>query len=224
MQLTEEQMENFESAAFEAWQKVPQQGYVRWTSSSDVTLSEDGILSAGFDERRFYLIDESTGKEYACCAVELERDTDYVKYSIPILLERQVAEATENSIGDWDYYSAYIHVKVDAEHPDGVITGVYQEIDADSTLFPDKDTIELLEGDSILPFIFARDIVFNEDGSVAPFEEWESTSHTPRYFVLEGSLGVTMKEVAEGAEYCGLFVIRDTQGNSYTTNPVYIQY
>ncbi len=222
VQLTEEQVENFSQGYFEAWQKVPQSGYVRWTSSSDVHLSEDGILSGSFDERRFYLLD-GMGREYACCAQELERTEDYVKYTIPIIVERPV-EASEDEFGDWDYYNAYIHVRVDEENPTGIITGIYQSIDAESTLFPDKDTMELFEGDSIMPFIFARDIEFNEDGSVVPYEEWESASHTSRYFVLEGELGITMKEVAEGAEYCGFFTIKDTQGNYYYTNPVYIQY
>lgn len=224
VQLTEEQVENFSRASFEAWQEVPQRGFVRWTSSTDVHLSEDGVLSASFDERRFYLVD-GLGREYACCAMELERGDDYVKYCIPILVERQVAEvSSEDPIGDWDYYSAYIHVKVDEENPTGVITGIYQSADADSTIFPDKDTMELLEGDSIMTVIHAREIEFNEDGSVKPFEEWANLNHTEKYFTLEGDLNITMKEVAEGAEYCGFFTIKDTQGNYYYTNPVYIQY
>lgn len=223
VQLSEEQTENFGHAKYSVWeQDAGEDGtYICWTDSSELNLSEDGILSADFDGRHFFLSDAS-GELHVCCAMELERNEEYAKYAIPIIIERQTEEV--NGIPHFDYQNAYIHVKVDEEHPDGTIIGIYKSMDTDSTLFPDKEVIELQEGDSIMPFIFARDIVFNEDGSVAPFEEWEVSSGTIEYFLLEGDLTVTMQDTEPGTEYCFLFEIHDTQGNFYMTNPIYIEY
>lgn len=152
----------------------------------------------------------------------MERNEEYTKYAIPIILEYKI-EKEDGSEG-WDYSSAFIHVKVDEEHPNGVIIGIYESMEADSTVFPDKEVIELKDGDSIMPFLYARDIVFNEDGSVAPFEEWEISSGTAEYFLLEGKLAVTMQDTEPGTEFCFLFELFDTQGNYYMTNPIYIEY
>lgn len=223
VQLSEEQKANFGHAKYSVWeQDAGGDGtYICWTDSSELNLSEDGILSADFDGRHFFLSDAS-GELHVCCATEIERNEEYAKYAIPIIIERQTEEV--NGIPHFDYQNAYIHVKVDEEHPDGTIIGIYKSMDTDSTLFPDKEVIELQEGDSIMPFIFARDIVFNEDGSVAPFEEWEVSSGTIEYFLLEGDLTVTMQDTEPGTEYCFLFEIHDTQGNFYMTNPIYIEY
>lgn len=59
---------------------------------------------------------------------------------------------------------------------------------------------------------------------MAPFEEWESTSGTGEGFTLSGELQIVSMEPEETNEYCCLFDVKDTQGNSYYTNPVYIEY
>lgn len=223
VQLSEEQTSNFGHAKYSVWEQNGEddETYICWTDSSDVNLSADGILSADFDGKQFFLSDAS-GELHVCCATELERNEEYAKYSIPIIIERQTEEV--DGIPHFDYQNAYIHVKVDEEHPNGVIIGVYESMDTDSSLFPDKQMVELQEGDSIMPFIFARDIVFNADGSVAPFEEWKVSSGTIEYFLLEGELTVTMQDTEPGTEYCFLFEVHDTQGNFYMTNPIYIEY
>jgi len=127
--------------------------YICWMDSSDVNLSDDGTLSADFDGKQFFLGDAS-GELHVCCATELERNEEYAKYAIPIIIERQTEET--DGIPHFDYQNAYIHVKVDEEHPDGIIIGVYESMDTDSSLFPDKQVIELQEGDSIMPFNFCQ--------------------------------------------------------------------
>lgn len=223
VQLSEEQTANFGHARYSVWEQYEEDPeiYICWTDSSDLNLSEDGVLSADFDGRYFFLSDAS-GELHYCCATELERNDTYAKYSIPIYIERR----TDGGDGraHYTHQVGYIHVKVDEEHPDGTIMGIYESMDTDSTLFPNKQVVELQEGDSIMPFIFARDIVFLEDGSVAPFEDWEVASGTLENFHLEGELTVTMQDTQPGTEYCFLFEIHDTQGNFYITNPIYIEY
>lgn len=80
------------------------------------------------------------------------------------------------------------------------------------------------EGDVIYEFLLARDIVFAENGTVTPFEEWESAPGYGGGFALEGELQVVVEEPEEPGEYLCLFDLRDTQGNSCYTNPIYVEY
>lgn len=212
IQLAEDQLANYSHGSYSLWQEDSEGTYICWINSRDVSLSEDGKLSSGFDGRQYFLGDTS-GNSLQCCALEIDRTDEYTKYAIPIMI---------NPEGSMSMNGAYIHMRVDAEHPDGVIIGVYDMMDTDSTLFPEKDMVEIHSGDCVFPFYFARDIIFNEDGSVAPFDDWKASSGTGESFKVTGDLTLTMKMPEENQDYCCLFSVTDTQGNSSYTNPVYI--
>lgn len=217
VQLTEEQYANYSHAKYSIWEEDSPGNYICWINSLGVTVSEDGKISSGFQGKRYFLGDTS-GASLACCVTEIERNESYVKYAIPIL----ITPGGENAAFSME--AAYIHLRVDVEHPEGVIIGVYKNLDTDSTLLPNRDVVEIVEGDIISPFYFAREIVFREDGSVSPFEEWKSVSGIGDSFKVAGEFTVTLKEEEEETEYCCLFDVTDTQGNSYYTNPIYIYY
>lgn len=218
VQLTEDQAENYARAKFTVWEEDSEGSYICWLLSTDVTLADDGKLSSPFRGERFFLTDDS-GVLVPCTALEIERTEEYSMYSISIM-------AARGNIGDGDFsfQSLEVHVRVDEEHPDGEIAGIYITQDEEDSLFPEKTYYTLEEGDAIYQFLFARDIVFNEDGSVAPFEEWESSSGIGAGFELSGDLQVVLMEPEEVSQYCCLFDVTDTQGNSYYTNPVYLEY
>lgn len=218
VQLTEEQVANYARAKFSVWERDSEEAYICWLLSSDVALSDDGVLSSPFKGERFYLTDDS-GRMVPCTAIEIERNEDYSMYSLSIMVAR-------GEIGDksFTFESVDIHVRVDEEHPSGEIAGIYKHQNEEESLLPDKTFYTLEDGDVIYEFLFARDIVFNEDGSVAPFEEWESSSGTGGGFSLEGELNVVIAEPEEVGEYLCLFDVKDTQGNSCYTNPIYIEY
>lgn len=218
VQLTPEQAANYGSAKFSVWEEDSEGTYISWMLSSDVTLSEDGVLSSPFKGERFYLTDDS-GVMIPCTAIEVERNEEYSIFSLIVWVTRGIP-------GDkvFMYDSFDIHVRVDEEHPEGEIAGIYRMRDEDDTLFPEKSFETIEEGDYICEFLFARDIVFNGDGSVAPFDEWESSSGMGGGFTLEGELRVVLAEPEESGEYLCLFNIKDTQGNTCYTNPIYVQY
>jgi hypothetical protein len=212
IQLSEEQMANYASANASIWQPDDEDTYICWLNSKDVTLSDDGRLSAGFDGRIFYLNGEDAS--LPCCATEIERSDDYVKYAIPVIL----------NMGSDDMQTAYIHVKTDDEHPDGYICGVYSVLDTESELYPDKNVIEIQADDEITPFLFARDIVFNDDGSVAPFDSWESSSGIGSSMTAGSDFSVQLKTNEDQEDYICLFRVTDTQGNRYFTNYLEMPY
>ena len=212
IQLSEEEIANYASANASIWQPDDEDTYICWLNSKNVSLSEDGRLSAGFDGRIFYLNGEETS--LPCCATEIERSDDYVKYAIPVIL----------NMGSDDMQTAYIHVKTDDQHPDGYICGVYSVLDTESELYPDKNVIQIEEDDEITPFLFARDIVFNDDGSVAPFDSWASSSGIGSSMTAGSSFSVQLKTNEDQEDYICLFRITDTQGNRYFTNYLEMPY
>lgn len=219
VQLTNEQTENFSRGKYSIWEAESNRPgcYICWINSYDVHLSEDGVLSSGFKGKRFFLGD-SAGNSLACTAFEIERNAQYVKYCIPMMIfydNGGILPAVK---------AGYLHYRVDQEYPEGRILGIYQQYEADSTLFPNRDLVEIETGMSIAPFLFSREIVFREDGSVAPFEEWKVSSGTGDFLDFQGDLTVTIQDTESGVEYCCLFNVTDTQGNNYLTNPIYIQY
>lgn len=216
VQLTAQQAENFSRAKYSIWEAEENRpgSYICWINSSDVHLSEDGKVSTGFEGKRFFLCDTS-GNSLGCTAFESERNDEYVKYVIPIIY-RPI-----NEDGFSTAEAAYLHVRVDEAHPEGRIIGIYQDYTSNSTMFPNRDLVEIGEGTIVSPFLYTRAIVFREDGSVAPFEEWESTLGIANDFRVSGELGICLKTGEPGTEYCCLISITDTQGNTYFTNPIY---
>ena len=210
VQLSDGLIQNFARAKYSIWEHEEGDSYVMWTNSSDVELSEDGVLSAGFDGRIFY-VGDSKGESLPCSAIEIEHNEDYSIYSIPI--ELFDLEAFEFSL-------AYVHFKVGKDYPDGVICGIYNTMDEEAGLYPDRTEVKIGDKTEIYPFIFAREIKFNDDGTVAPFDEWKSTSGMGKGITIKGEFEVTMKD-AQNEDYCCIFQVHDTQGKSSFTRPIF---
>ena len=220
VQLDEGQMATYGHATYQIWEEdVNYKGtYVEWLDSYDVDLSDDGKLSTAFDGQMFYLVDDN-GTSIRCCASEIERTDTYSKYVIPFLYSET---GLDKSVG------VYAHVRVDAEHPTGELIGFYRISDASNGYFPEKNQVQIKDGSELYPFYFARKIVFNEDGSVAPFDQWKMNSGVGYTYDVSDAAAFSfeMKPVDDmetGDPYCCLFQIADTQGNHYYTNPVYIE-
>ena len=211
IQLTEEEAGNFGHATFSVWEEDTPGNYICWLISRDVALQENGQLTSRFQGKRFFLGD-SSGVSLPCHASEIERNEDYVKYSIPVFVIPADSDAM------FGLMLTYIHVRVDAAHPEGQILGFYREMYTDGNPFPDRNLLQISEGDIVIPFIYAREIVTREDGSLAPFEQWRATSGSGADFKVQGDFNVTVKETEADESYCYLFAITDTQGNLHFTN------
>ena len=216
VQLTEDQLANFASAKYSIWEEDTPGSYICWIDSRDTSVSEDGRVCSGF-EGNFFYIGDTGGNLLPCCAMEIERNEDYVKYAIPVMV------LPADDPAGFVLQGAFLHLRVDAAHPDGEIIGIYKTMEADSSLFPNRDMAEISQGDYVYPFYFARQIVTREDGSLAPFAEWTSSSDLGSGFAVSGDLRITMGRQEPGTEYCCLFLLTDTQGNSYFTDSTFVK-
>ena len=216
VQLTDAQLANFASAKYSIWEEDTPGSYIYWINSLDTAVGEDGRVYSGF-AGDFFHIGDTGGNTLPCCAMEIERNEAYVKYAIPVM----VLPADEPT--GFIMHGAFIHLRVDAAHPEGQIIGIYNTLEADSNLFPNRDLAEISTGDWVYPFYFARQIVTREDGTLAPFNEWTPSSGIGNGFEVSGDLQITASKQQSGAEYCCLFLITDTQGNSYYTNSAFVK-
>ncbi len=214
--LTPEQAEHYAHATFSTWESVEewQDGcYIMWMDSSDTVLDEGCTLQATADERRFLLCDDA-GHRVSCSATELERNEAYATYGIGLYLSYAAKDGDQDTKDQSGWATVYI--RVDEEHPDGVITGIYEGTSMD--MIPGRISCELEQGTKINPFAYIRQITFDDNGKVLPFEEWKMQSSVFEGFNLEGDLSVTMENIEEDAKLLHVFFISDTQGNVYTTN------
>lgn len=211
IQLTPEQVGNFGHASFSVWEEDAPGSYICWLISRDVTLHDNGYLSSCFQGKRFY-VEDSSGHSLPCHASEIERNDAYVKYSIPVLVIPAESDAF------FDMIPTNIHVRVDAAHPEGEILGYYQEMYTDDIPFPTRSLIQIQEGDIVAPFLYARQIVTREDGTLAPFDQWQSTSGLGADFMVKGDFTVAIKEAEPDVSFRYLFAVTDTQGNQYFTD------
>ena len=217
IQLTPEQAANFATARLEIWEIFENQdngSYGLWINSSDVNLSSDGVLSSMISDKRFILRD-SAGNEADCCAIELERGDDYAVYYTVVFNTPYDDDGYPGLMEDYKIY-----IRVDADNPNGVITGIYPSDSDTDNMMPSKQSVVFEQGSTISPFAFGRVVKFNDDGSLAPFDEWESNSGLFYGFDLDGDLSVDMVDIDPYIEKLYVYCIVDTQGNSYVLNVV----
>lgn len=215
--LDEEQIANFAHAKLSIWEKVEQWGddsYVLWLNSSKVSLEEDGSLSS-FMEQKHFVIGDSAGHSADCTAVEIERTEEYAVYEIDLLTEYFDKDTSDYSLG-----RVVVQVRVDEEHPQGVIIGVYDGQEEETSRLPEKAVLDIKQGTEISPIAFIRKIKLDENGNVTPFKEWESKTSVFEGFSLDGDLTISMVDMEESVDKYYVFFVTDTQGNTYETNIV----
>lgn len=216
IQLSPDQAANYAKARATIWQKDEDDHdmYLCMLATNDVTLSADGTLTANYNDEVFYL-SNGAGEEISFTVFESERNGDEVLYYGSLYVENF------KSFDDYKHDFAEIIVRVDSQHPTGEILSINEYHPAtDDNMFPQSVPYEFEDGDSVSGMIFNRMAEFNDDGSIAPFDEWTSPYYMQSYPIdYDGDWSCEFRqdaELEEGSYFC-LFSIGDTQGNTYYT-------
>ncbi len=216
IQLSPDQAANYAKARATIWQKDEEEHdmYLCMLATNDVTLSADGTLTANYNDEVFYL-SNGAGEEISFTVFESERNGDEVLYYGSLYVENF------KSFDDYKHEFAEIIVRVDPQHPTGEILSINEYHPAtDDNMFPQSVPYEFEDGDSVSGMIFNRMAEFNDDGSLAPFDEWTSPYYMQSYSIdYDGDWNCEFRqdaELEEGSYFC-LFSIGDTQGNVYYT-------
>lgn len=218
IQLTPEQAETYAKCRVSVWEKDEDKHdlYLCRMTSSDAELYDGGNLVANFNDEIFYLSNDA-GDEISFSLFEVDRNSDYVLYEGDLFVEREVGYL------DYEYYTVIVTVRVDDQHPDGEIVSFTTEEDIqDTNLFPQVTLFEFEDGDSMSGYILNRQVKFDSNGNLAPFDEWDTPYiYTSEYMIYDGALSCEFKpdeELEEGSYFC-LFTVTNTQGDVFYSGP-----
>lgn len=218
IQLSPDQAANYAKARVTIWEKDEDDHdmYLCVMATNDVTLEDDGTLVANYYDDVFYL-SNGAGEEISFTIFESERSGDEILYYGTLYVSNY------EDIDNWKNDFAEIIVRVDPQHPTGEIVSINEYHPAtDDNMFPQSVPYQFEDGDSISGTIFNRMVSFNDDGSVAPFDEWTSPYYMQSPSIdYDGEWSCEFRqdaELEEGSYFC-LFSIGDTQGNIYYTGP-----
>lgn len=172
-------------------------------NSKDMDTVEN-ILRASLPEKQF-IITDSSGQESECTAVQKEIGTDYYIYEITLYVDDLSGESFKT---DW----IKLDVKTDLDYGNPVIVG---------TNLRNKDgeyimtEYQFKDGTVIHPFAFMRNIAYDEDGNILPFDKWEGMSEAYVGFAINGDISVKTVPLNNKNTVKYVFNIFDKDGNSY---------
>lgn len=214
VKLDAEVIQNYHKSKYIIFKDMKDGYYSPVYSSTDTTLQADGTLVANFKKEELNI---HAGKDtHPVISSEYERTKDYVIYQTMVTLWYG---GSGIPIGEWKNGSANILLKVDAKNPNGKIIGAVPVVDIED---PKKETVNLTDWTTIQFWnfrykIFDKNGKFTWDwisaasdgGSVSGYEVFTNEAYSLKFDSLDPTY-----------DYYCLFLIQDTQGYQYTTNPV----
>lgn len=185
-------------------------------SSSDTTLKPDGTLVSNFNKKGL-AIKYANGDIGWIIGLEHEVGPGYTVYSTQVILYNWDADL---DMSEWEIQRAYILIRVDAQNPNGKVMGFIPAVDMeDQTSL--KQSVDLSKW-KFMEFWNFRYKILDSNGNFT--WDWQSAGNMYGYEVsLSEKYTLSFVDLEKGYDYYCLFVVNDTQGNSYTTNLVKIQ-
>lgn len=215
LQLTQEQVQNYDRAAFYILHHISGEEYILRFMSRDLTLDEQGRLYANYNNQAIYAINNVTGQSTMPLVYETERDGQTVRYQMPIFLSRVInAESFQ-----YDYQFGELQVELNLNTGEATVVGA----------IPDKEDLEQkprgkqeirLEDWSTARFLsYGTYMTRGGDNRLLPFGDWESsgTSYFGDIPVKDGFTIQMLPLTGEQDELYCIITMQDTQGNQYTS-------
>ena len=215
LQLTPEQVQNYNRAGFYILQNVSGEEYMHIFMSRDVTLDAQGRLFANYSNQAIYVINEVTGQSIMPLAYESEREGNTVRYKLPILLSRFVSEEPFNM----EYLSGDLQAELNLDTNEMSIIGVIP-YDEDAAQKPrGKQEIHLEDWDAARFSSYGSYLTRGSDHNPIPFENWEHSGISYFYECpTKDRFTIQMLPLKEKEEALSCVITMvDTQGNKYSS-------
>ena len=209
--LTDDMIENYSKVTYRIFEKTESGNYVPRFQGTDYDI-EGNVLSTTINKKGITATDQE-GNTIYLMAFEAERGTEYVKYLLPGTIEEYDGETYKN-------VPVFVHFVVNKEHPTGKIEGITKtepDVDISSKTIIDLDKI------SNVIFMGTTEYqIFDENGKYT--QEWKPVANTQVEMIEEdlNKIKIEFNNLDITKEHYFIFEIDDSQGNSYTTNPVKI--
>jgi len=227
VQLTPEQVDNYASARFIVLRKEESgrsfDAFYPAFFGSDVSLSGDGKLYANYYGKSQRLLSEDTGNVMTITLLERERTDRYIRYHIPATLCA--------SISNWDTVrlDGFLQLQTDVYGGNATILSFIPFEDEHSSVVA-RPAIDIYIFEWIEFPTFGRLPTYNPDGSMQPYDNWDSPGTIMGWQVMldnetRDSLHFVLADLDLGvwdSKYYMLIEITDLQGNVTTSNLILV--
>lgn len=213
MQLTEEQTANFAGASYFIVRKLENDDmfddqYLFTFMGYDTTLTENGLLSASYGGKTVYAVSHADNQPLFMPIMMYQTwdGTGALKYVAPGLL--------------WYMESLENMEIVGVDFQINIIDGKPQIVSAvpDDTAIPGKQDVDYMQCDYIWFTTAGRTPTYDTNGNLLPFMDWTQTGdQIGTEVVVDDGFHLELFDIEDTENYYAMFVVYDTQGNTYNS-------
>ena len=213
LQLTEEEFQNYGRATFTVFRDMGEGYYMPMYISSDVSVSDSGLLTAQYKGNALKVIDTSDNSSETILLIEKsfeEKSQTYLTYAM--------LNSFNEKTNKFDAISANVYLKIDNKNPNGKIEyAVKVEKDA-----PSMSIIEI-EDYSDLYFLNYKYKILDENGNYT--ENWESSGVAHMFLTgtSDSDYKFEISNLDDGYKYYCIFKIYDLKNEYHYSNLVQMQ-
>ena len=220
LQLDQTLAELYGGACYYIVQHMGNNEYMMVSFGMDVTMDDNGLLTAQYGKKAIFVVNESTGQvsELPVAAFQELTNDDRLLYSVPAMLVEYDADGKADGLMVWQMIEVVDGVPV--------LRGAYamedDEEDADDLGLADRTVYNYKDYDSI---ILASFTVIPPDGTLencnVSMLEWEE-GEDPVYFevFVEDGIRLEYMSIDGNGEYYAQFEVFDVYDNCYTSEVI----
>lgn len=212
IQLTDEQASNYAGSAYYIVKKMKDDEYLFVFGGVDAKLDKNGVLSASYNDKAVFGVNDSNNEvsDIPITMYQVNDGSDELKYfATSIFFDNESIDMSE-----WKTEAVEWQIKIDEGVPK--LLGA-MPIEDDNTV-PNKQLLNYKDY-TYVQFVFsARKPTYDKAGKLLPYFEWESEGmfYGTEYYVDDG-FHLECRDIEDKDEYYAMFVVKDTQGNKYTS-------
>lgn len=212
IQLTAEQAANYASSAYYILKKDSTGAYKFIFGGFDTTLDSNGVLSASYDNKAVYAVDEKTGRASDDPVTMYQvRDglNDENRYMVSAMFWFFGEDITQ-----WKTDPVEWQIKIE----DGKVTPMGAYLIGDETGVPQKQLLNYKDYSNIEFSFSTRTPKTDANGNVLPYFQWDSTGiFYGNEFDPANGIRFECRKVENNQDFYVMFVVNDVQGNSYAS-------
>lgn len=221
--LTEEQQQNFGTAAYYILCKAEAGGfiesgederaedmYVFIHGGKNVKMDDNGVLHAYYSDNVVYMKDKETGERSDIPMVLIDNDSSSTekRYLTSVVLTK-----TED---DFATTSANLQIVVDEEHPDGIIRNAVPISSDDEEIQRANKQLLDIDDYNIMSVVGRCSYLTRDDnGKLLQFFDWENSGILMGFEQnLKSGYELEVTPIENPENYVCMFIVTDSQGNS----------
>lgn len=212
MQLTQEQADCFVKAQYYVLRHMGDEEYLFMFSGYDVTLDETNTLSASYDNKAVFVVDDAgIASSYPIMMYQVDDADGEARYYANTVMYN----TSSDSISHWKIEGANWQIKIENGTPK--LLNIYPS-NAETTGFPSKQSLDYQDYTSVQFVAGSRNLTRDNDGNMLPYYSWESTSMGYGIDVeVKYGIHFECRDIEETDGYYVMFVVEDINGNQYAS-------